>query len=166
MKSRFINIENAKIGFRNFAGLEGKFNKAGDRNFCIFLEADIAEQLLEDGFNVKFLKPRDEGDVEQAYLPVSVNYSNIAPKIVLITTGGKTILDEEFVSTLDHAEIDTVDIILNPYHWTVNGKSGIKTYVKAMYVTTVADEFEAKYYNVPDSAENCERDENGICVID
>lgn len=147
-----IVIENGRIGFRNFSGKEGKFNPAGRRNFCVFLDSDLARILEADGWNVRWLEPRDPQEDKQAYLQVAVSYDNIPPKIVLVTSHGKTILDEESVNLLDWAEIKEVDLIIRPYNWDVNGKSGVKAYVKSMYVTIAEDEFEQKYRNLPDSA--------------
>ncbi len=147
-----IVIENGRIGFRNFSGKEGKFNPAGRRNFCVFLDSDLARILETDGWNVRWLEPRDPQEDKQAYLQVAVSYDNIPPKIVLVTSHGKTILDEESVNLLDWAEIKEVDLIIRPYNWDVNGKSGVKAYVKSMYVTIAEDEFEQKYRNLPDSA--------------
>lgn len=155
MVNKNIVIEHAKIGFRNFSGKEGKFNPAGRRNFCVFLESDLGKTLENDGWNVRWLEPRDESEDRQAYLQVAVSFNNIPPKIILITSNGKTQLDEEGVNILDWAEIENVDLIIRPYNWDVSGKNGIKAYVKSMYVTLVEDEFESKYFDVPDSAANC-----------
>lgn len=147
-----ITMENARIGFRNFSGKEGKFNPAGRRNFCVFIEMDLAQTLEKDGWNIKWLQPREEGDESQAYLQVSVAYGNFDPKIVLITSHGKTILDDESVDLLDWVEVKTIDLIIRPYNWDVNGKSGVKAYIKSMYVTILEDVFEQKYLDVPDTA--------------
>lgn len=149
-----IAIENARIGFRNFSGKEGKFNPEGRRNFCVFLEEDLARTLERDGWNVRWLQPRDEGEEQQGYLQVAVNYDNIPPKIIIISSKGKTVLDNESVSILDWAEIQEIDLIIRPYNWSVNSKNGVKAYVKSMYITIAEDEFEKKYYEVPDSAIN------------
>lgn len=154
MVDKNIIIEDADIGFRNFSGAEGKFNPAGRRNFCVFLEPEVGKDLEEDGWNVRWLQPREEDDDPRPYLPVAVNYDNIPPKIVLITSRGKTILDESMVGMLDWAEIKLVDLIIRPYNWEMNGKSGVKAYVKSLYVTIKEDELEQKYLEVPDSAAN------------
>ena len=144
-----IVIEGARIGFRNFSGKEGKFNPAGRRNFCVFLEDDLARTLEKDGWNVRWLQPRDDQEDEQGYLQVAVSYENIPPKIIMITSGGKTVLDDNSVSLLDWAEIAEVDLIIRPYNWEVNGKTGVKAYVKSMYISIVEDEFEKKWANAP-----------------
>ncbi len=74
------------------------------------------------------------------------------PKIFLVAGNKKTKLDENTVNVLDFAEIENVDIVVRPYSWEVSGHSGVKAYVKNMYVTIVKDEFEDKYADVPDSA--------------
>lgn len=147
-----IMMEDARIGFRNFSGKEGKFNPAGKRNFCVFIEEDLGKKLESDGWNVRWLQPKEEGDDVQGYLQVSVSYDNIPPKIVLITSKGKTVLDDETVSLLDWVEIKNVDLIIRPYNWSVNGKSGVKAYIKSLYITLMEDVFEQKYLDVPDTA--------------
>lgn len=160
MVNKNLVVENARIGFRNFSGKEGKFNPAGRRNFCVFLEKEMGEQLEKDGWNIRWLEPRDETEDRQAYLQVAVSYDNIPPKIVLVSSHGKTQLDESSVNLLDWAEITNVDLIIRPYNWTVNGKEGVKAYVKSMYVTIAEDNFENKYLDVPDSAINTMQDGN------
>lgn len=153
MTKNIIQIENAQIRFRNFSGKEGRFNPPGKRNFCVLLDADTAQKLIEDGWNVRLLKSQDPGSPDQAYMQVAVSYDNIPPKIVLITSRGKTLLDETTVSSLDWAEIENVDLTIRPYNWEVSGKSGVKGYVKSMWVTIREDPFEGKYMEVEDSEE-------------
>lgn len=140
-----ITIENAVLRFRNFSGKPDRFNPGGKRTFCVFLDSDISETLLKDGWNVKYLQPRNEGDEPQGYLQVNVSYNNYPPKILLITSNGKTLLNEETVDSLDWAEIENVDLIIRPYNWEVNGKEGVAAYLKSMYVTIVEDKLDKKY---------------------
>jgi len=148
-----IKIADAKIVFRNFKGERGTYNAKGQRNFCVLIDPDVAEDLKNIGWNIKVLKPRTEEDEPQPYLQVKVSYDNIPPQITLVTSRNKRILDDSTVSILDWAEIKKVDLIIRPYNYEVQGKSGVAAYVKTMYVTIVEDEFAAKYENVPDSAQ-------------
>lgn len=141
--------EDAKLMFRNFAGREAPFNAVGDRNFVLFLESKKAEEMKAEGWNVKYLRPREEDDEPQAYLGVAVSYKNRPPKIVVITSKARTEFDEELLPQLDYAEIKNADIMLSAYDWDVNGNKGIKAYLKSAFITLNEDPLELKYAEDP-----------------
>lgn len=145
-----VIMEGVRIIFRNFSGKEGQYNREGDRNFAVLLDDNIATAMAEDNWNVKWLKPREgeEDETPQAYLPVSVNFKGRPPRIVLVTTRGRTNLDESSIEMLDWADILNVDLIVRPYEWIVNDKSGIKAYLQSIYVTIEEDPLEIKYSEV------------------
>lgn len=148
-----VVLEGRRILFRNFEGKEGRFNAEGNRNFNVVLEPEEAEAMLKDGWNVKYLQPREEGDEPLPRLEVTIKYGKgRPPRVVLITAKGKTALDEDMIKLLDWADIENVDMIVRPYEWTVNGKEGVKAYLNSIYVTIREDELERKYMDVPDSA--------------
>ena len=151
-----LMIENAKIVFRNFTGKEGMYNAEGDRNFCVLLEEDMARHLIQEGWNVKTLRAREEGDEPQPYIQVSVKYRGRngnkvrPPAIVMITSKGRTSLQEEECELLDWVDIANVDLIIRSFQWAVSGKTGIKAYLKSIYITIEEDYLQLKYADVPE----------------
>ena len=150
-----ITVEGASIIFRNFQGKKSDFNEEGNRNFGLLLDEELAESLKEDGWNVKYLKPRpgEEDMPRQAWLPVKVKYGKVPPIAVLITGGGKkkTRLSEENINQLDWARIKNVDLIVRPYQYPEmhNRPAGIAAYLKSIYVTIQEDALEEKYGDIP-----------------
>jgi hypothetical protein len=138
-------LEDITIAFRNFAGKEDMYNRQGDRNFAILLEPNVADSMLQDGWNVKYLKARDEGDEPQPYIQIAVSYKNRPPKVCMVTSKSMTYLDEDQVEMLDWVDIETADCTLNPYDWSVNGKAGTKAYLQTLYVKIEEDYLQAKW---------------------
>lgn len=140
-----LNISGAKLKFKNFSGKESKFNKSGARNFCVDLDPEDAQKLLAEGWNVRITPATDEFP-ESCYLQVSVNFDgDFPPKILMINSTGKHLLNRDNVDQLDYADIAGADLVIRPYCWEVNGKTGVKAYLKAMYVTIEEDVFAQKY---------------------
>ena len=145
MINKNLVVENARIAFRNFSGKETKFNRGGNRNFCVIFDKETGEDLAQQGWNVGILPARDENEDPSYRLSVSVAYGNIPPKVFMISGRKKTPLTEDTISCLDFAEIENVDIVIRPYNWEVNGKTGVKAYVQTMYVEIREDKFASKY---------------------
>jgi len=156
-----VVLEDCRILFRNFSGAEGRFNAKGKRNFNVLLDQKTATAMERDGWNVKYLEPREEGDERQARLEVSVTFPGAGskgrpPRIILITSRGKTPLDESTVGLLDWAEIEKADLIVRPYEWEVNEKTGVKAYLQSLYVTIREDALELKYADTPDAPDSAQ----------
>ena len=146
-----IVMNDRRLLFRNFSGEAGRYNAAGDRNFNVVLEPEEAARMEHDGWNVKYLKPRDPDELPLARIEVAVAFNKMPPRVILITSRGKTALPENLVGILDWAEFDNVDLIIRPYEWEVNSRRGVKAYLKAIYCTLHEDELELKYADVPDA---------------
>jgi hypothetical protein len=144
-----ITLMDVRIVFRNFSGKESQFNRAGSRNFCVLLDEDTANHMVENGWHVKSLASREEGEEDQPYIKVSVGYKVRPPKIVLISSKGRADIPESLVEMLDWIDVKTADLIITPYAWELkSGASGVSAYLKTLYITIEESALDLKYADV------------------
>lgn len=155
MVTQNIQIMNATVINRNFEGrAEKPYNPQGRRNFTVALDdEELAEKLIEDGWNVKPSKHNGE-DPElpnRYFLSVSVNFEGkYPPRIIQVTKSGgrfkKTPINEQTAALIDTAEIKNVNLEIAPNNWTMpDGSSGVRAYLKTMYYELVEDCFASLY---------------------
>lgn len=141
-----LQIDDARITFRNFSGTATEYNREGDRNFSLIIpDMEIADKLTEEGWNVKVKPARNPDEEPFITLPVKVSFNEMGPNIFLNSGGKITRLDEHSVHRLDRISISNVSLDIRPYDWTVNGKTGRKAYLSSMEVEQNIDRFSMKY---------------------
>lgn len=169
-----VLLEDVRLVFRNFSGNVTPMNSRGERNFGVILMPEHLERLERSkiDWNIKVLKPREEEDEPQPFLPVAMYFPRAGskgrpPEVVLITdkidpeTGAvigksRTNLNVDTVSLLDWANIVHVDLAIRSFEWDHLGRTGIKAALNAIYVTIEMDTLQAKYANIEDSAYDSE----------
>lgn len=150
-----VTIRNAELYFKNFAGEEGTWNSKGDRNFGVFLDDDIAEELANDGWNVKKTKPNEEGYC-RPFLKVKVNFKG-NPRVYMVTSHNKQILDEEDIKHLDHCIFEKIDLKIR--HVYLKKYDCYANYLDKGFFTIVEDELDREYFG-GDDIESSELDES------
>lgn len=136
---------------RNFRGLEiGRWNKEGDRNFCVFLDptqVDV-EKLIEEGWNIKVSQNPKDPMAEPSYLlrvkvkfhPSDSDYARLNPKILIMSTKGEMMMDEESVGDLDSAQIVKANLTIRG-RWSESPTyTGVTAYLSKMVVRIYEDE--------------------------
>lgn len=141
-----LQIDDARIIYRNFAGEASQFNRAGDRNFSVLIEDEqIANKLRDHGWNVKIKQAREEGDTPFMHLPVKVKFNDRGPSVYLVSGSNRVKLDEETIGMLDNIDILGVDLDIRPFDWEVNGKAGRAAYLQSICVTQDIDRFAQRF---------------------
>ena len=141
-----LQIDGARITFRNFAGVGTVYNREGDRNFSLIIDDEDTANMLSDlGWNVKIRQPREEGDTPFIHLPVKVKFNDRGPAVYLVSGDRVNRLDEESIAILDNVDIISVDMDIRPYDWDVNGKTGRTAYLQSIRVVQEVDRFAEQY---------------------
>lgn len=141
-----LQIDDARLTYKNFAGEASQFNREGDRNFAVVIEdQDIADALIKEGWNVKIKAPREEGGAPFMVLPVKVKFNERGPNVYIKSGDNVRVLDEDSVGILDKLSILGADLDIRPYDWEINGKTGRTAYLQAIHVTQATDRFADRY---------------------
>lgn len=148
-----LQIDDARICFRNFRGEGSMYNNEGDRNFAVVIpNEEIADALKNDvnkfgvGWNVKIKAPREEGDAPFMYLPVKVRYTDRSAPAIYLTSGkNKVKLTEETIGMLDDIELARVDLDIRPYDSESRFGQHRTAYLKALYAVQNVDRFADRF---------------------
>ena len=141
-----LQIDDARIVYRNFSGVGSKFNREGDRNFSVVIpDEELRDKLTEDSWNVKSKPSRDEDEPPFMHLPVKIKFNDRGPNVYLVSGRKRVKLDEETIGLLDDIDILTVNLDIRPYDWDVNGKTGRTAYLQSMEVVQVLDRFAERF---------------------
>ena len=140
--------ENARIGFKNFSGVKGEFNRNGDRQFALFFDdLDEAQMYKDMGWDVYFKKPKSDPDAEEyGVIYVTVRFDVVPPNVYKVCNGNAVQLNEHTVGQLDKDQIINVDLELSPYNGKHrDGTPKVTAYLKTMYATIAPNRFSDKY---------------------
>ena len=140
-KRELIQIDDARITYKNFVGAGDKFNREGDRNFALIIpNEELANDLMADeneygvGWNVKIKPAREEGEDPFIIMKVKVKFNDRGPNVYLHSGKNRVRLTEETIGCLDDMYIDHVDLDIRPYDDTINGKPFRTAYLQSMRV--------------------------------
>lgn len=155
-----LSIQNASIKFINLSAGATTYRKEGEeRSFTLIIpDAETAERLQADGWNVRTKAPREEGDDPEYQLKVIADYRfpRFAPDIWVVTDRKKTLMTAETVGMIDRARIKNVDITVHAKPWyQPDGRSGYKAVVREMWVTIESSAFAEKYASIPGGDDDC-----------
>lgn len=151
-----VLMENAEVLFLNFEGRPGVFNQEGQRNFCVLLDPEVAEDMAAEGWNVKQLKEY-EGEPGDYYIQVECKYRDRygnalrPPKLQILSSKGTTRLTEDDAYILDQVDIAKVDLIFNGRVREEDGQRKIKAYLQSYFCHINEDYLELKYADMLDA---------------
>ena len=148
----YLEINDARIIWKNFTGRGDRFNREGDRNFHLVIPDQETCELLQndrneygDSWNVKIKPPREEGDTPFMHMLVKVKFNGRGPNVYLVSGDKKVPLTEDTIKCLDEIDITSVDLDIRPYDDTLpNGTSFRTAYLSAMCVYQRVDRFAAE----------------------
>lgn len=162
-KRDFENLLPEDVMFRNFSGRKTDFNEEGDRNFCVAInDVEVANEMNEEGWNIKILEAREEGGLPTHFIKVNVRMDSMYPPQVHLVSGNNIIdLDEESISLLDTVDIKSADVIFRPFTWEDRRTKEIRisAYLEELWIVQEENKYAKKYANMRRAVEVADPDE-------
>lgn len=144
-RDNIVEMNDVRITHKNFAGEGTPYNRKGDRNFSVVIDdQEIADALINEGFNVK-IKEYDDSNDPFMFLKVNVKFNARGPAVYLKTGDNVNRLNEDTIACLDDIDIETIDLDIRAYDWDVNGRTGRTAYLQSILVTQRIDRFAARW---------------------
>lgn len=146
-----LQMDDARLIFRNFEGRGDQYNREGDRNFAVIIPTqEMANALIDAGWNVTIKTPNAPGEEPFMYLKVKVAFNAYGPSVYLNSAGNPRTLTAETVGMLDKINLARVDLDIRPYDWTYANRSGRTAYLERIHVVQELDRFAARYAEMGD----------------
>ena len=162
-----LQINDARIMFKNFSGKEGPYNREGERSFSLIIAGgllddgrskprevdaeEMAQALMNEtnrygvGWNIKIKPPREEGEDAFMRLPVKISTKNRVPAIFVNSAGRVRRLDEETMGMIDDLAIRSVNLDIRPFDGEMRGEGFRSAYLDSIEVIQEIDRFTARY---------------------
>lgn len=140
-----LHIEDAKMIFKHFSGLEDDFHADGIRDFVLLVDDGTADFLRNHAIAVKTVE-NDDGTHENR-TKVHVSYKKQAPTIAVVKAHSLDYLDQSSIAALDHATIERADMTVDIVYWEMpkTHKNGFTLYLNSLYVKIEENPFAAKW---------------------
>lgn len=152
----FRDVKNNEMIFRNCEGRKEQFNTGGARHFTLSLPDDVADILIEHGFNVKIKMPKVTGtnnaDEVKPYKNLQVNLRYYGgprdPKAYyMLENGGYQLLDEDTIKMLDTMTFESCDMDIYPktYISSFTGEEGVSARLNNIRIIPQVDAFASEF---------------------
>lgn len=155
-----INIVDGVIAYSNFSGRINECNENGNRTVTFVIPDDIAQDLINDGWNIRLQLPKNDDENPRYLLEVTMSFRTKDgrpkdPKVFIVREDNSIVhMTEETIGTLDGKDIISADAVIGPWYWERNGRSGIKAYINSLYLKIKENPIDAKYRPMIDRMNN------------
>lgn len=142
-----VTIEGTRLMFRNFAGAKTQYNREGDRNFHVVIDAETAAKMDKDDWFIKVNAPKNEGDDTIYTIKVRIGEKDEPPVYVIGENKKPIRLHKAQFKRIDRLNIINVDVVFHQANGTFEyqGREYHSAYLDKIYINILEDDLDKKY---------------------